>query len=333
MPEVSVLMPSYNHEQYIGEAIESILNQTFTDLELIIVDDASTDNSRQVIESYQKQDPRVQASFRETNAYYTTDEAFDRSSGRFIGICDSDDLWVDTKLEKQLAVLQDDENKVVLGEGVSIDTTGNIISLMFSDQESRAFAKLKRSGDIFDCLLQNAGPYFSKQTMLVKREHFVKFDTRYQYIMEYKLLLELARRYEFHFLNEIIYKRRIHPTNSCVNAYHNQEKVEQERAMIAREYLEPYRDRLSPPTRITLCQQIIGNALKQNDLAEVRHHFLLLLDAAPAMRENLLANHQDPTHPLDLNIALDERGTIRFNLAQVGVSYGDLLGAQTQLTH
>ena len=64
---VSVIMGSYNHEKYIGEAIESVLNQTCKDLELIIVDDASKDNSRALIEAYSVKEPRVRAFFHKVN--------------------------------------------------------------------------------------------------------------------------------------------------------------------------------------------------------------------------------------------------------------------------
>ena len=60
---VSVLLGSYNHQNYIGEAIESVLNQSFRDLELIIIDDYSTDNSRKIIENYQAKDERIRAFF------------------------------------------------------------------------------------------------------------------------------------------------------------------------------------------------------------------------------------------------------------------------------
>ena len=64
---VSVVMTSYNHEKYLADAIESVLNQTFSDFELIIVDDASRDNSPEIIRQYQQKDPRVRAIFRPDN--------------------------------------------------------------------------------------------------------------------------------------------------------------------------------------------------------------------------------------------------------------------------
>ena len=61
---VTVIMGSYNHQRYVSEAIESVLRKTFRDLELVIFDDGSTDNSRKIIEQYQTKDPRVRAYFR-----------------------------------------------------------------------------------------------------------------------------------------------------------------------------------------------------------------------------------------------------------------------------
>lgn len=66
-PRVSVIMPNYNCEKYIAEAIESILNQTFTDFEFIIIDDGSTDNSWNIIQEYAKKDDRIIAIKNEKN--------------------------------------------------------------------------------------------------------------------------------------------------------------------------------------------------------------------------------------------------------------------------
>lgn len=66
-PKVSVLMPNYNCEKYIAQAIESILDQSFTDFEFIIIDDGSTDKSWEIIEEYAKKDPRIVAMRNEKN--------------------------------------------------------------------------------------------------------------------------------------------------------------------------------------------------------------------------------------------------------------------------
>jgi len=101
---VSVLMASFNHERYISEAIESVLKQSFSDLELIIVDDCSTDGSKQIILDYQAKDNRVHAFFHKENMGIakTVNHALDVAKGRFISFIGSDDLWVPKKLELNL---------------------------------------------------------------------------------------------------------------------------------------------------------------------------------------------------------------------------------------
>lgn len=108
MVKVSVVMPNYNGEKYIGEAIKSVLNQSFNDLELIIVDDASTDNSRKIIDSFE--DERIIKLYQHKNRHvaYTTNVGFSRARSQYIARIDSDDIWAKDKLEKQVKFM--DEN-------------------------------------------------------------------------------------------------------------------------------------------------------------------------------------------------------------------------------
>ena len=99
MPLVSVVMPSYNHEKFISEAIESVLGQDFDDLELIIVDDASTDASKQIIQKYEKQDARVRVILHETNCGIskTMNDGIESARGTFKALRNSRDSCIVTK--------------------------------------------------------------------------------------------------------------------------------------------------------------------------------------------------------------------------------------------
>ena len=110
-PKVTVILTSYNHAKYLRESIESILLQTYADFDLIIGDDASSDNSWDIIKSYD--DPRIR-SFRheKTKGGFIINEAIsDMETGMYIAIQHSDDIWEPDKLEKQVAFL--DENPEV----------------------------------------------------------------------------------------------------------------------------------------------------------------------------------------------------------------------------
>ena len=104
MDIVSIITPSYNSEKYLKDCILSVLNQTLTSWEMLIVDDASTDNSRTVIEPYLKKDKRIKAFFLEKNIgpAMARNYAINKASGRYIAFLDSDDMWLPHKLEVQL---------------------------------------------------------------------------------------------------------------------------------------------------------------------------------------------------------------------------------------
>ena len=104
MDIVSIITPSYNSEKYLKDCIVSVLNQTFKSWEMLIVDDASSDNSRSVIESYLKKDKRIKAFFLEKNIgpAMARNYAISKASGRYIAFLDSDDMWLPHKLKVQL---------------------------------------------------------------------------------------------------------------------------------------------------------------------------------------------------------------------------------------
>lgn len=105
MPQVSVVMASYNHEKFVGQAITSVLEQSFQDFELIITDDGSSDRTADVIRSFK--DERIKLEVFPTNrgACVATNSAISRANGEFVAILNSDDYFLPGKLEKQVAIL------------------------------------------------------------------------------------------------------------------------------------------------------------------------------------------------------------------------------------
>lgn len=103
---VSIIMPSYNTAGFIEETIESVLNQTYTDWELIIVDDCSSDNTDEIIKKYLS-DERIKYFKNEKNsgAAVSRNKALSEAKGKWIAFLDSDDLWSKDKLEKQVSFM------------------------------------------------------------------------------------------------------------------------------------------------------------------------------------------------------------------------------------
>lgn len=130
---VSVIMPSYNASQFIAESINSVLLQTYSNWELLIVDDCSKDNSVEVAQKFVNIDKRVRLFSLEKNvgAAASRNVAMDNAQGRYIAFLDSDDVWEATKLEKQLLFMKENQyaftysNYYIMSENG--EKTGSII--------------------------------------------------------------------------------------------------------------------------------------------------------------------------------------------------------------
>ena len=110
-PLVSVIMPAYNAERFIARSIESALNQTVQEIELIVIDDCSSDNTCRIAEEYAAGDTRVTVLRNEQNmgVARTRNRGFDVCRGAYVALLDSDDIWYPAKLEKQLALIQKEQ--------------------------------------------------------------------------------------------------------------------------------------------------------------------------------------------------------------------------------
>jgi len=124
---VSVIMPTYNCEKFIGESIQSVIDQTITDWEIQIVDDCSTDNTAAVVRKYQKQYPQIYYTRLEKNGgpAVARTVAIGLATGKYIAFFDSDDLWTSDKLEKQIAFMQKTGAKFSATGYDQMDENGN----------------------------------------------------------------------------------------------------------------------------------------------------------------------------------------------------------------
>ena len=144
-PLVTVVIPSYNRAQYIAETIESVLGQTYTNIEIIVIDDGSTDNTREIVERYA---PRVQYVWQENaERGASRNHGLRLAKGAFIAFLDSDDLWLREKVENDLELLrQNPAAGVVFTDAVQIDAVGN---------ETKKLSAEGFSGTVTERLLEN----------------------------------------------------------------------------------------------------------------------------------------------------------------------------------
>jgi len=190
MPLISVIIPVYNGEKTIQETIESVLNQTFTDFELIVINDGSQDATLEIVERIQ--DSRLNVfSYPNAGQAASRNRGFSHASGEYISFIDADDLWTPDKLEAQLRALQDNPQAAVAYSWTKcIDESG---------QFSRRGSHISATGDVYGKLLlidfieNGSNP-------LIRRQALIKvgsFDESLPAAEDWDMWLRLAACYEF----------------------------------------------------------------------------------------------------------------------------------------
>lgn len=140
-PAVSVIMPAYNMERFVEQAIRSVIAQTFSDWELIVVDDCSNDGTWSILKKMAKEDSRIQVVRNERNqgAAMTRNRAFDLCRGSYVALLDSDDIWYPEKLAKQTALAQRTGADIIYCSYGIVDQNGEKICEDFIVPETVTF--------------------------------------------------------------------------------------------------------------------------------------------------------------------------------------------------
>lgn len=122
MIEVSIIMPAYNASQFISESINSVINQTFTNWELIIIDDGSTDNTREIVQTFVVTDNRIKYLWQQNGKQSKArNYGISISKGNWIAFLDADDFWLPEKLDRQLRTLLDYKVDFAFSNGFCLD--------------------------------------------------------------------------------------------------------------------------------------------------------------------------------------------------------------------
>lgn len=206
-PLVSICIPNYNYEATIAETIESALNQTYSNIEIIVLDNCSTDNSYQVAKKYRKQGVKV---FR--NRYnlgvQSHNKVIEMSSGEFVHVLHSDDMIEPTFIEKCMKVMQKYPNVgVVVGERIEINERSESVSepLFFYNTSCVIPAAKQRA------VLVMASYYVPSQTFMRRSvlEQVGLYEIDITYFMDWWLLYKLCLISDFAVINEPLMKYRI----------------------------------------------------------------------------------------------------------------------------
>lgn len=204
-PLVSVVIPTYNKAQYLKKAIESVLNQTYKAIEMIIIDDGSTDNTQQVVKSFN--DPKIIYIWQKNKGPAAAkNTGIKKAQGKYIAFLDSDDLWLEEKLEKQLEFMEKNPEMSLLGTGCyEIDSQGKILGKKIFPKKNENLQKI----------LIRYNP-FIQSSVLVKKEVFDKikgYDENFSESEDYEFWLRVARYYKIANLPELLVMKRYHSEN------------------------------------------------------------------------------------------------------------------------
>lgn len=159
---VSIIMPAYNCEKYVVEAIESVINQTYSNFELLVIDDGSKDSTLQIINDFAEKDNRIKALQNEKNSGVsaTRNRGISIAEGNWIAFLDSDDIWEEEKLEKQMNYAKENDADFIFTGSSYIDEEGKPYSGIFEVPEKVSYRKLLRH-NVITC-----------SSVLVKKKYF-----------------------------------------------------------------------------------------------------------------------------------------------------------------
>ena len=196
-PTVSVIIPTYNRAHLVGRAIQSVLDQTYQDFELIVIDDASTDNTEEVVKSFN--DERIKYLKHDENKGVAAarNTGIKVARGEYIAFQDSDDEWFSQKLEKQMKVFEaaSPEVGVVYTGFWRIESNKKI----YIPSEKVA----RKEGNIHAELLR--GNFVDTPTAVVKKDCFAKvgiFDERLPRLQDWELFIRISKDYHFKCVDE-----------------------------------------------------------------------------------------------------------------------------------
>lgn len=164
--KVSIITPTYNCGRFIGETIESVLNQTYTDWEMIIVDDCSTDNTKDIVLEYGNNDSRIKYIRLSENsgAAMARNKAMEVANGKYMAFLDSDDIWISDKLEKQIKFMEDNNYNITCTAYNQINETGNSL-----DRLIKVKNRVNYNGVLLTCPVGNS-------TVMYNVENLGKFE-------------------------------------------------------------------------------------------------------------------------------------------------------------
>lgn len=212
---VSIIMPCYNASKYLAQAIDSALNQTYTNLELIIINDGSTDNSENIILSYKKKDSRIQYYYQSNQGVSSSrNKGLKLASGNIIAFLDTDDVWEPINLEIKIKALYSNPNVSWVYSDLFLadESLSKSYVLIGGDDTNTVDSLLSRTGDV---IYTPSGTIFNRECFFKSN---ITFDSNTNSSEDWDLCLRItAAGYKAKRILQPLWTYRILPTSLSRN--------------------------------------------------------------------------------------------------------------------
>lgn len=210
MPEVSVIIPTYNSAHYVVEAVESVLAQTYQDVEILVIDDGSKDETAQVMKRYKKQVRYIQQE--NSGVAVARNRGVQASRGDYIAFLDADDTWSREKLERQMdALVRHPHYRVCYSALTIADADLRLLSI----------SRSQKSESTLEALLTRGNVVATPSSVICERALFDLvggFDPTLSQCADWDMWVRLAAQTEFLYMDEPLVTYRQHSSNMSRNA-------------------------------------------------------------------------------------------------------------------
>lgn len=228
-PLVSVIMPAYNGEKYIEKAINSIMRQTYSNWELIIIEDGSSDNTLEIARRYQNEKIKVYVNEKNKGIAFSTNYGITHSEGKYIALLDDDDIATPKRLALQVDFLEQNTDIDILGgRSIYIDSTGKFLGID---------AEPLHNPNLIKAYLLFYNEKFSNCTAMIRREFIEKNMLYYEEgclgMQDFKFYIESSKLGKMTAIKEVLHLKRIHDEEETIIRIKNNAK---ERAMLFSEF-------------------------------------------------------------------------------------------------
>lgn len=198
LPDISIVVPIYNVEKYLPKCIDSLISQTYTNIEIILVDDGSPDHSGQIADEYSRKDSRITV-IHQKNKWLggARNSGIKQAQGKYILFLDSDDYISQDSCEKLLEVAKNNNPEVILFDHFNVDRTGNVISTNSHDlKQNMVYDKTLIKREIYPIVISsheiNSACMKMYRTDTLK-ENAVFFDEEIRFAEDYEFVIRLLQ--------------------------------------------------------------------------------------------------------------------------------------------